>query len=844
MAGSGLSIPQESRQINPLFALRPSSLKSRREAEEPGGIFGRRAPAAGKISPGSLAFQGELRYNLACGRKAPLPDGEKWPGDFLGEPSDGKSGFRRDSVRRRHGMTMDILYEAMEYGKVLLGYVLLMLVGPSVVFYKHLQHKPLVYRFGFCAASAPVCLNALILVLGLLHVLSMELTALILAGVFLLSVVRLLRAGRRVPPALCGQAEPVRIEGRPLSRIWNALRGEDAVCAGLWVLTLLFGAVYFTYSAFQVSCYGFGDLYVHHSWIYGLMEGTVYKGGIYPQAMHCFVYCLRALFGISVFSGLRFLQCVHVVVFLLSAGCLLREIFRWRYTPVLTLLLFLTLDVKGADMITSMSRLQWSLPMEFGLPYVFLCALFLIRYVKGTLEAGGACWKNENLLGFFLALTATLSTHYFTVIMAFLVCAPAALCAFRKVFHPKRLLPLLAAAVCGLLIASAPVAWALAGGTPFEASIHWAVSTLSGEKARESQALLESSDVAETETAPEEASGGIYQNGYARLYGKGRGALLLGLSGLSLALCLAGRVRKAGWAKGAGYGYLPMLLMSGVYIVTYAMPYMGLPQLITEGRFSAVGHPLTLASALIPLDIGGTLAGERWGGKPLRRLAVLAAVGIYASVRLSGNYHGFLFYELSRYSSAVTLTREIIEDFQPDTYGIVSTTDELYQIIETGAHIEWLRFLEEVEKEEYRLWTEHLFFYVEKKPLYYAQLYFMEGPSWLGEEIYPAASRVEYETLHPTWRVSQAPDVIASEISPDRAERTITERNDWLKYTRLENREVVESRAYEECLRLMEAYPDRMEVYYEDESFICFHLRQDLENPCGLAVTEDGENRP
>ena len=192
----------------------------------------------------------------------------------------------------------------------------------------------------------------------------------------------------------------------------------------------------------------------------------------------------------------------------------------------------------------------------------------------------------------------------------------------------------------------------------------------------------------------------------------------------------------------------------------------------------------------------------------------------------------------------MTLTREIIEDFQPDTYGIVSTTDELYQIIETGAHIEWLRFLEEAEKEEYRLWTEHLFFYVEKKPLYYAQLYFMEGPSWLGEEIYPAASREEYETLHPTWRVSQAPDLIASEISPDRAERTITERNDWLKYTTLENREVVESRAYEECLRLMEAYPDRMEVYYEDEYFICFHLRQDLENPCGLAVTGDGENRP
>ena len=40
MAGSGLSIPQESRQINLLFALRPSSLKSRRGPESPAAYLG------------------------------------------------------------------------------------------------------------------------------------------------------------------------------------------------------------------------------------------------------------------------------------------------------------------------------------------------------------------------------------------------------------------------------------------------------------------------------------------------------------------------------------------------------------------------------------------------------------------------------------------------------------------------------------------------------------------------------------------------------------------------------------------------------------------------------------
>ena len=766
-------------------------------------------------------------------------------------------------------MTIDILYEAVEYGKVLLGYIFIMFLMPSVIFYKHLQGKSPVYRFGFCVTAVPVCLNALVLFLGLFHILSMRLTALILAGVFLVCALRLAWEFRH---KLAAWKKPRRFH--PL----KALPRKDRVYIGLWAVTLLFGAVYFTYGAFQVSCYGYGDLYVHHSWIYGLMEGSVYKGGIYPEAMHCVIYCMRALLHISVFSSLRFLQCVHVVVCLLSAGCLLRELFRWRYTPVLTLILFLTLNVRGAEMITPMSRLQWTLPMEFGLPAVFMCVLFLLRYIKGTLVESGegekkAYWKNENLLVFMLAIVATLSSHFYTTIMAFLLCVPVALCACRKVFHWKRLLPLAAAAMCSLLIAAAPMVWALAEGVPFEASINWALGSMSGESAREDQERMEAKGEAEAAKAqkaveaeesagvktlaagvqtgaPEKAvplaeetsrsgGGGVYRHGYAKLYGEGRGALLLGLTCLALALCLLGKARKAGWAAGVGYGYVPMILMSVVFIVTYAMPYMGLPQIIAEGRFSAAGHPLTLAAALIPLDIAAPLAEERYGEKLLGRLAVAAAIGIYVLVRLTGNYHGFLYYELSRYPEAVTMTRTIMENFEPQTYAITSTTDELYQVVEEGTHVELQTFLEKVEQEEYYLWKPHVFFYVEKKPLYYAQLYFAEGPSWLGVERYPDESREEYETVHPTWRVSQAPYVITSEISPDKTEREITEPNAWLRYTMLENREVLESRAYEQYTRLMETYPDQMEIYFEDENFICFHLEQDKKNPCNLAVPQE-----
>ena len=57
-----------------------------------------------------------------------------------------------------------------------------------------------------------------------------------------------------------------------------------------------------------------------------------------------------------------------------------------RYTILLILAAFLTLDLVCVDEVFSMSRLQWTLPQEFGLYTQFLCALFLIRYLRGERE--------------------------------------------------------------------------------------------------------------------------------------------------------------------------------------------------------------------------------------------------------------------------------------------------------------------------------------------------------------------------------------------------------------------------------------------------------------------------
>ena len=96
---------------------------------------------------------------------------------------------------------------------------------------------------------------------------------------------------------------------------------------------------------------------------------------------------------------------------------------------------------------------------------------------------------------------------------------------------------------------------------------------------------------------------------------------------------------------------------------------------------------------------------------------------IYVGTRQLGIFHGYLYYELTRYNAAVMVTQDITDKFPENSYTIVSTTDELYQVIEQGRHEELLTFLNRVNGSGYTLPTEYIFVYVEKRPIQYALLY-------------------------------------------------------------------------------------------------------------------------
>lgn len=756
---------------------------------------------------------------------------------------------------------MDTWYWIFEYGKVFCGYIFLMFLWPSVVFGRHLSKKTRTYRFSFCVTVQIVIVNTVVLGLGVFHMLYQPVIIFLFYGGFVLAFLQTMRqrlhtAGLNKMRGYKLSAVRLRVK-ESISVYW-----QNACCLlkkhGFLLTVVIFGMVYFSYGAFQVHSYGFGDLYVHHEWINGLREGKIFSGGVYPAAMHCFVYCMNVFFGIQVNSILIYLQCIHVAVLFFSAYILLREIFCWMYTPIFVFMMFLTLDLANADQIQSMSRLQITLPQEFCLYTVFLCAFHLVVYLKNTnliFHRGklSKCYWDKNLFLFMMSVSSVAMTHFHTAIMAFLVCISFAVFAWKKIWSREYLIPLAAAVFGACVIAVVPMAAALASGIPFNYSINWAVNAMSGEEGR---------SLREQKNVPEEKDGReagdpeierkevsitasvvnifikIYKDGYAALYGTGAAKWVVLLTVVDGVFCCGVlRKRKEGVLSDICSGYLPVILVSFLYILVYAAPMIGLPDMIPEGRFFVPGHMMTLAVVLMPADVIFSLTGFFCRFTILKVTSILSVAGIYVAAILTGNYRGYLFYQLTRYESVVSVTESIKKEFPRRSYTVIAPTDEVQPLIGYGWHEELLNFVEQCEGNSYTLPTEYVFVYVEKRPLFYAQCHFLQGPSWLGGEKYLEPYWEVYSEKYPGSQASQSPEIIASVVSKKEAQKNIPEyTNSWLMYSLIENRTILESKAYEWCREFSEIHPVEMDIYYEDDDFVCYYFRQDTASLYNLAL--------
>ena len=787
-------------------------------------------------------------------------------------------------------------YWIVEFIKVLSAYIFLLYLWPSVIFRKKLSGKSLTYRFAFCSTVSILLSNTIILGLGLFHILNEWIVWWIYYGIFFLSIFKEKELRRyifaHIKRTLSGtqgwkllifrQAEGLKIIiVNSFQQLNKKIKGRRIEYGILFVL-IVFAVAYFSYGAFQCHSYGWGDMYVHHAWIYGLKEGKIFSAGIYPEAMHCFIYCMNDLFGISVYSCMMFLGEIHVSALLLAIYCFLREVMKSKYTVYLVLAAFLTIDMVCVDEIYGMSRMQYTIPQEFGLYTEFLCALYLVRFLRRNPEEGKAKRKvwNDDLFLFMTSLAASLAIHFYVTMMAFFLCAAIAIFGIVKVFRKENFKSLVIAVLAGMIISAAPMVLAYASGIPLQGSLNWGMNVMNGTDTKEgrtqqaqsiasennaetssqnesesqssesiqqesgvqsSQSVTseekqqtETNDALEQEQTSQKKSRKtigeyikmVYKYGYAQLYGDTRAKWLLGFT------LIAGILSVINWIITAvRFRKLPFELYFGItaasviFMILYAAPFLGLPEIIAGARLCLTEQVLLLSMMALPADEVLFAIGRRKMACILPYLSVLGVAAIYAGTNYFGVYHGYLYYELTRYNSVVSLTNRIASEYPKQRYTIISTTDEIYQVIESGWHEEILDFYYKSKLEKYYIPTEYLFFYVEKNPIQYAQYHFFAGPRWLAQKKYSQYYKYSNAVI------SEGSAIKSSKVSEDVLGEPLTDMGKASDaYSNLKNRTILESELYFWCQDFKARLPYEIQVYFEDEDVVCYMIKQNPEH--------------
>lgn len=332
----------------------------------------------------------------------------------------------------------------------------------------------------------------------------------------------------------------------------------------------------------------------------------------------------------------------------------------------------------------------------------------------------------------------------------------------------------------------------------------------------------------------------LYRSGYVILYKEQRAIGFLKMTVLALAVFVICRLsvmilryvfRRKDMETCLFDHYLSLTFSSVLFMGMYCAEELGMPALIAGPRLTSSIQLLLAAMCMIPADAVFTLLAVFLPKAVMKTAALIFTSAIYIYTNMAGIFHGYLYYELTRFNGAVMSTYRITETLPQDSYTIVSPVDELYQVIEYGQHEEAVNFVNECTGDDYTLPTEYVFLFVEKHPLDYGQSHYFGGPSWLAAEKYTAL----YES-----DVSQCPDIIKATISPELAEPPFysfpissNAYSDWL------SRIVVESRLKKWCESFEHLYPGELKTYYEDEDFVCYYFRQ---NPaCLYQLAIEGE---
>ena len=271
---------------------------------------------------------------------------------------------------------------------------------------------------------------------------------------------------------------------------------------------------------------------------------------------------------------------------------------------------------------------------------------------------------------------------------------------------------------------------------------------------------------------------------------------------LGLVLGLVLRLRDYGY----GQMLFAMSITTGMLTILLLADEMGLPVLIDANRTRYFFLYFMMAEMGLLLDaLLYFFLGWKFLRIPMKLVSFLVVCLVVQEVAGLGLESSPYYVTALETNGSIICTSSILEEHDTDNWTIVSANDELQMVIGSGYHTEvmdLLRGMEDyTEYSYYSVPSEYVYIYIEKVPLDY-------GITWAGS---------------------------GSTVSEEGAELSLPEGTSLSNYGG-QNRYIIMSRLYYWAKAFQVLYPNEMHIYYEDDEFICYEIKQDTYGTLNLAI--------
>ncbi len=569
----------------------------------------------------------------------------------------------------------------------------------------------------------------------------------------------------------------------------------------------------------------------------------MYVEGIYPFGMHAMIYSIRAFFAFNLREILLYAGAYQFTLLIIGIYILAKEIFVGKYSSIAVILI--------TSLLLNQGRYAAALPQEIGMYAVVAVAYFMIRYLhsnqkKNIIESDSRIRRlfrvktyinrryiSSELILLTLSVALVISYHYYTAFAAVFIIIAIGLGYIFKILRKQYFLPLLFCGVMGVVIAVLPTGLGLAKGIPFQESIDWALTVMSGEEWRGSDLdyqvnldaaiggsiigednLEDDLDIIIVEDDKIDYSkmslkdiirhyyDSIYDFGFYSMYGEGPTKVLFICMVIGLISALIMFLYKK--TRSSAYDYMALIIMMLIFFTLGASKELGIPEVIAAARASTFAQAFTGLIYVLPVDFIFRILKKV--KKPSYKLAVnflsLGVCGLSAFIIVEkGWYHNFFDVNVAYYNETEYVLRNIKKDFKKNSYTIVSPTDERYDVIDHGRHTELSQFVNMINgnEEMFTFTTDYVFFFIEKKLL-------------------------------------QDKNVGSVYVSQEYAEMDFFYMGDVQDY--YFQRAVIESKAYYWAKEFEKTYPRNFKVYFENDIYIVYLLKQNTYSPYNLQIRD------